>query len=116
MGPHWLILSGRLGLAPGMQGKVLLGALGALLLLPAYIYWCELEFAEVGILLPRPNILACCSACRGSELVGGLLEEALPDHTIFLQESSLALLAKCSSSYGIPDAVEGFTLNPYLMT
>lgn len=70
-----------------------------------------------GHLVAETKYPCCCSACGGSELIGGLLEEALPDHTIFPQEeSSLALLAKCSSSYGIPDAVEGFTLNPYLMT
>ena len=70
----------------------------------------------MGILLPRLNILACCSARDGSELIGGLLEEALPDHTILPQESSLTLLGKCSSSFGVPDALESFTLNPYLMT
>ena len=71
----------------------------------------------MGILLPRLNILACCSARDGSELIGGLLEEALPDHSVLPQEeSSLTLLGKCSSSCGIPDALESFTLNPYLMT
>lgn len=58
----------------------------------------------------------CCSACEGSGFVGGLLGEALPNHAIFSQEDSpLAPLAKRDSSREIPDALESFTLNPYLM-
>lgn len=73
---------------------------------------CRLEVAEMHLVAKTEY---CCSARGGSGLVGDLLEEALPNLTIFLQEDSfLAPLAKRNSSHEIPDAVESFTLNPYL--
>lgn len=59
---------------------MLLGALIALLLLLAYIYWCVwVRSCRNEHLLAKAEYPCCCSACSGSELVGGLLEEALPE-------------------------------------
>lgn len=105
------------GLGSWHAGESAAGSFGSITSLTSLHLLVRVGGCRSGHLVAETKYPCCCSACGGSELVGGLLEEALPDHTIFPQEeSSLALLAKCSSSYGIPDAVEGFTLNPYLMT
>lgn len=87
-----------------------------------FSYWltfigvCGLEVAEMGILLPGLHI-------HGGVLlvvVQNWLEACWKKHclTTLLSTgaSPLALLSKGSSSNGIPNAVESFTVNLYLMT
>lgn len=70
----------------------------------------------MSILLPRMSILAVVLLVVVQNLLEACWKKPCLNHSVFPQkESSLALLAKFSISWGITNVLESFALNPCLM-